>query len=184
VTNSPTRTPTPINIGNFVWHDLDADGIQDAGEYGLAGVQVQLWNSTKTQLIDSATTNASGFYVVQAPMSGNYRVRVLPPSGAQFAPKDVNDGNPSPDLRDSDVNPSGTDYGFTNIYSFAPNLISITTIDAGLINVPATPTLTLTPTRTPTLTPTRTPTLTPTRTPAPTTLQSLTPGAYLPITRR
>ncbi|MBK8420736.1 hypothetical protein [Candidatus Villigracilis saccharophilus] len=31
---SPTNTP--INIGNFVWDDLDQDGTQDAGEPGLA----------------------------------------------------------------------------------------------------------------------------------------------------
>src|SRR5581483_11424964 len=29
-TATPTRTPTPINVGNFVWEDLDADGQQDA----------------------------------------------------------------------------------------------------------------------------------------------------------
>ena len=57
-----TRTPTPINVGNFVWDDLDQDGRQDAGEPGLAGIVVQLWNSDKTQLIDSAVTNASGNY--------------------------------------------------------------------------------------------------------------------------
>ena len=45
-----TRTPTPINVGNFVWDDLDQDGRQDAGEPGLAGITVQLWNGTKTQL--------------------------------------------------------------------------------------------------------------------------------------
>ena len=48
-----TRTPTPINIGNFVWDDLDQDGTQDAGEPGLAGVSVQLWNAAKNQLINS-----------------------------------------------------------------------------------------------------------------------------------
>ena len=45
------RTPTPINVGNFVWHDLDHDGRQDAGEPGLAGITVQLWNGAKTQMI-------------------------------------------------------------------------------------------------------------------------------------
>ena len=49
-TPTPTRTPTPINVGNFVWDDLDGDGRQDAGEPGLAGITVQLWNSAKTQL--------------------------------------------------------------------------------------------------------------------------------------
>ena len=37
-----TRTPTPVNIGNFIWDDLDSDGIQDVGEPGLPGITVQL----------------------------------------------------------------------------------------------------------------------------------------------
>jgi hypothetical protein len=179
---TPTRTPTPVNVGNFIWHDLDADGLQDAGEYGLTGIQVQLWNSAKTQLIDTAFTNSSGIYSLQAPGPGNYRVRVLLPSGASFVSKDINDGGASPDQRDSDINPSGINAGFTDIYTFASNLISITTIDAGLSNVPATPTLTSTPTKTPTNTPTKTPTTTPANTP--TLVNGLSPRVTLPLVRR
>ena len=71
-----TRTPTPINVGNFVWDDLDADGRQDAGEPGLAGVTVQLWNAAKTQLVHSAVTNATGNYSLVAPTPGDYRVQI------------------------------------------------------------------------------------------------------------
>jgi hypothetical protein len=177
---TPTRTPTPINVGNLIWHDLDADGRQDAGEYGLTGVQVQLWNSSKTLLVDSAVTNSSGIYTLQAPTPGDYRVRVLLPSGSGFAPKD---NVAAGDQLDSDINPTGINFGFTDTYTFGSNLISITTIDTGLLNVPATPTLTLSPTRTPTstLTPTRTPTKTPTSTPLPIVLS---PRTFMPITRR
>lgn len=120
-TSTPTRTPTPINVGNFVWDDLDRDGLQDAGEPGLAGVTVQIWNSTKTQLIAQTATNASGIYSLKVSGPGNYRVRVLLPNPAldQFSPKDVNNGSASPDLSDSDINPSGTNAGFTDIYVFA-----------------------------------------------------------------
>ncbi|HYF64409.1 MAG TPA: SdrD B-like domain-containing protein [Herpetosiphonaceae bacterium] len=137
-----TRTPTPINVGNFVWSDTDGDGRQDAGEPGLSGVQVQLWNNTKTALIDTATTNASGLYSLTAPAPGTYRVRVLLPVSSIFSPKD----NASDDLTDSDINPSGADFGFTDGYVFGSNLISITTIDAGIRPPPGSPT----PTRTPT----------------------------------
>jgi protocatechuate 3,4-dioxygenase beta subunit len=175
-TPTPTRTPTPVNVGNFVWHDLDGDGIQDAGEPGVAGVTVQLWNSTKTQLIDSAVTNANGNYTVQAAGPGNYRVRViLPGGGASFSPK--NQG--LSDTTDSDINPSGVDLGFTDVYVFASNLISITSIDAGLRNV-STVTPTATATRTHTRTPipavTSTPVATATRTPTPTVMKGLTPA--------
>ncbi|MDO9087655.1 MAG: SdrD B-like domain-containing protein [Anaerolineaceae bacterium] len=126
-----TRTPTPINIGNFVWDDLDKDGRQDPGEPGLSGVTVQLWNSAKTQLIDSTTTNGSGIYTLVAPFPGNYRVRVvLPNIPDSFSPKD---NAAAGDLADSDINPDGTNFGFTDIFNIASNVISMTHIDAGII---------------------------------------------------
>ncbi len=33
---------TPASIGNFVWDDLNGNGIQDAGEPGIDGVEVTL----------------------------------------------------------------------------------------------------------------------------------------------
>jgi len=135
-TPTPTRTPTPVSVGNFVWHDLNRNGIQDSGEPGVGGVMVQLWNSSKTLLIGTTTTDGNGFYRLVAPGPGNYRVRVIPPAGASFSPI----GQGIDDLRDSDINPGGLNLGFTNTYTFASNLISITSIDAGLMNVVATAT--------------------------------------------
>ena len=140
---TPTRTPTPINIGNFVWDDLDRDGRQDAGEPGLANVTVQLWNSAKTVMYDDAVTNASGSYTVVAPLPGSYRVRiVLPGLADQFSPKDQAGGD---DTDDSDINPSGSNAGYTDILVIASNVISISSIDAGIMLF-----RTPTPTRTPT----------------------------------
>jgi len=136
-----TRTPTPINLGNFVWDDLDADGVQDAGEPGVAGVTVQLWNSARTSLIDSTLTNVSGIYTLVAPIPGDYHIRVLLSAGNQFTAKDQG----FDDTRDSDINSSGALSGFTDLISIAPNVISTTIYDAGII-VFKTPT----PTRTPT----------------------------------
>jgi hypothetical protein len=119
----------PINVGNFVWNDLDRDGVQDAGEPGLANVSVQLWNAARNQLLDSTTTNASGIYSLQAPGPGDYRVRVVLPSIADvFSPLDA----PPSDVTDSDIVPAGATIGFTNVYTFAPNVISINNIDGGI----------------------------------------------------
>ncbi|MBN8588617.1 MAG: hypothetical protein J0L94_09880, partial [Rhodothermia bacterium] len=52
--------PAPIEIGNRVWLDADNDGIQDAGEAGISGVQVQLIKGGTT--ISTATTDANGNY--------------------------------------------------------------------------------------------------------------------------
>lgn len=52
--------PAPIEVGNRVWLDSDADGIQDADETGIANVNVNLICGT-----DSATTStdANGNFV-------------------------------------------------------------------------------------------------------------------------
>ncbi|MGV6808626.1 MAG: SdrD B-like domain-containing protein [bacterium] len=55
--------PAPIEIGNRVWLDNDNDGVQDADEAGMAGVTVELRDSTGTTLLASATTDANGRYV-------------------------------------------------------------------------------------------------------------------------
>jgi hypothetical protein len=124
---------TPINVGNLVWNDLDADGIRDANEPGLGSVTVQLWNDPRTQLLDSAVTSAAGIYALQAPGPGNYRVRVvLPLISDTFSPKD----SAPDDTTDSDINPSGSFLGFTDTYVFPSNLISITSIDAGIVRAP------------------------------------------------
>jgi hypothetical protein len=122
-----------INVGNRVWSDSNGDGIQDSGEPGLAGVGVQLWNSTKTSLLDSDTTDSSGAYLLVAPSPGTYRVRViLPANTLGFSPRDEGGS----DTADSDIHPDGVDAGFTDVLNFPSNLVSITSIDAGIVPDP------------------------------------------------
>jgi hypothetical protein len=118
------------NIGNFVWRDLDRDGIQDAGEPGIAGVTVQLWNGARTQLLASTTTNADGNYTLQGPTSTALRIRALLPDGSlSFSPIDAG----GDETRDSDIIPSGIETGFTESFSLASNVTSIASIDAGMM---------------------------------------------------
>lgn len=56
----PLCDPAPIEIGNRIWVDTDKDGIQDAGESGLAGVQVQLYQGLT--FVTTVTTDANGNY--------------------------------------------------------------------------------------------------------------------------
>lgn len=121
-----------VVVGNFVWDDLNRDGKQDPGEPGVPNITVQLWNTTKTLILDSAITNANGAYTLVAPSAGSYRVRVVSPNASvSFSPKDAADGD---NLRDSDLNSSGENLGFTDVFLLAPNLVSISNIDAGLIS--------------------------------------------------
>jgi len=53
--------PAPIEIGNRVWLDSDNDGVQDAGEAGIAGVTVELRSGANT--LANATTDANGYYI-------------------------------------------------------------------------------------------------------------------------
>ncbi|MBZ0302303.1 MAG: carboxypeptidase regulatory-like domain-containing protein, partial [Anaerolineae bacterium] len=62
------------SIGDFVWHDLDADGVQDSGEPGVANVTVTLYDSTDTQVGAPTTTNGTGFYQFVNLQPGDYYV--------------------------------------------------------------------------------------------------------------
>jgi protocatechuate 3,4-dioxygenase beta subunit len=51
----------PMEIGDRVWWDFDGDGIQDAGEPGIAGVTVSLYDSSGA-LVATTLTDANGQY--------------------------------------------------------------------------------------------------------------------------
>ncbi|MCB9296617.1 MAG: hypothetical protein H6559_26410 [Lewinellaceae bacterium] len=48
-------------MGDFVWSDTDADGIQDAGEPGIGGVTVNL-RTAAARFLASTTTAPDGSY--------------------------------------------------------------------------------------------------------------------------
>jgi protocatechuate 3,4-dioxygenase beta subunit len=83
VASNTTETATSASIGDFVWADANGDGLQ-AGELGLAGVEVCVYQSDGTTLIGCDTTDASGAYRVFGLAAGSYVVRTNPdtyPSG-------------------------------------------------------------------------------------------------------
>lgn len=72
------------NILGRLWHDLDADGLAEAGEAGLNGVTVQLLNGSAT-VIATVTTSGNGNYAFPLLPAGIYTVRVVSstlPAGA------------------------------------------------------------------------------------------------------
>jgi uncharacterized repeat protein (TIGR01451 family) len=67
-------------IGDFVWYDGDGDGVQDAGEPGIEGVQVCATPQGGGAPL-CATTNENGSYLILAP-AGSYVVAPTnPPAG-------------------------------------------------------------------------------------------------------
>ena len=56
-----TGQVSPIEIGNRVWRDTNLNGIQDADEAGIAGVTLELVNSSNV-VVGTVTTDANGSY--------------------------------------------------------------------------------------------------------------------------
>ena len=67
--------PLVGSIGDRVWLDADADGNQDAGESGIAGVTVELLDGNGS-VIDTDTTDANGEYLFTGLVADNYTLRV------------------------------------------------------------------------------------------------------------
>jgi choice-of-anchor A domain-containing protein len=106
------------SIGDFVWFDIDNDGIQEVGETGIANATVILTfpdGTTKT-----TTTDANGAYSFANLAPGTYSVAFTTPSG--YFASAANQG--ADDTKDSD--PVS---GVTSVVLTAGQ--SNTTIDAG-----------------------------------------------------
>jgi hypothetical protein len=75
-------------IGDFVWDDKNRNGIQEAGEPGIAGVVVVMRNPTTLAEITRTTTDASGKYSFGGLCAGTYKIDVEEPAGFVFSPSD------------------------------------------------------------------------------------------------
>ena len=98
--NPVTATDQDAIIGNFVWDDLNGNGIQDPGEPGIAGVAVTLVrpNTDGTSQTYQTVTAANGHYTLSAPPSGDtgYTITFQIPTGmVATAPNQGTPGNDS-----------------------------------------------------------------------------------------
>jgi hypothetical protein len=99
----------PVTIGNMVWHDADADGIQDGDDSGgVGGVTIILENADGSALTDvnnnavaNQVTDASGMYEFENIRPGTYTMRVQPPGGWQFSDPDETGDDLDSDFSDT-----------------------------------------------------------------------------------
>jgi SdrD B-like domain/Cohesin domain len=68
--------PAPIEKGNYVWKDIDKDGVQDPGEPPIAGVNVSIV-SANCSILATTQTNAAGEYYFNSTL---FPALVLAPS--------------------------------------------------------------------------------------------------------
>ncbi len=113
------------SLGDYVWEDLDKDGIQDGDEPAIEGVVVNLYDPTDlTEAIRTTTTDATGFYEFTDLTPGDYQVEFVAPEGLGFtSPFQGTD----PAL-DSNADPMT---GFSDVVTLASGEHD-PTIDAGL----------------------------------------------------
>ncbi|WP_461205086.1 SdrD B-like domain-containing protein [Clostridium sp. DL1XJH146] len=104
------------SLGDFVWDDLDADGIQDSGEKGVNGATVELYKTSDlgTPFMTTTTstnplTSKTGFYEFTDLESGDYMVKFIKPDDTYWVSPD-NEG--ADDTKDSD---GDKDTGWTEI---------------------------------------------------------------------
>lgn len=92
-----------VAVGDFVWLDLNGNGIQDIGEPGVEGVSVALRDVWDDTIVDTDITDTSGSYSLSRISLGNsgYFIEFDLPSGYEFTL--ANQG--SDDELDSDANP-------------------------------------------------------------------------------
>lgn len=99
-----TTENCPVKIGDFVWEDIDEDGIQDAGEPGISGVTVRLSTpdgSGGFMDVDVAVSDDNGMYCFEV-QPGDYKLTFSKPTDDHIVTTQNAGTN---DARDSDIDP-------------------------------------------------------------------------------
>ena len=125
------------SLGDTVFLDSNADGVQNAGEAGIANVVVYLLDGSGNPILDSAgnpvsaTTDANGHYFFGELRPGNFQIEVVAPVGLDFTVQHAG----ADSALDSDVDPTT---GLSQVVTLVSEENNIT-LDAGLVNQPVDP---------------------------------------------
>ncbi|MCQ0969377.1 Ig-like domain-containing protein (plasmid) [Paracoccus sp. TK19116] len=116
--------PGIAKLGDFVFIDANKNGVQDAGEVGLAGVGVTLYAADGVTVLATTTTDANGKYMFHNLDAGSYVVGFMEADGFDFTTANV--GN---DAFDSDANATTGKTGIVTLAIGETNK----TVDAGVV---------------------------------------------------
>jgi hypothetical protein len=119
ISNRPLAT-----IGNLVFGDVNANGIQDALENGIPGVRVSLLDAAGNAL-STTSTDEAGEYLFMDLAPGDYQVKFDRPAEFRFSPRDQG----GDDAADSDAHRVT---GLTDVISLGANEVNVS-VDAGLV---------------------------------------------------
>jgi protocatechuate 3,4-dioxygenase beta subunit len=116
-------------LGNYVWNDLNKDGIQDTNEPGVAGVAVTLYNAANGAIVATVLTDAYGKYEFADIPAGTYQVGFTPPSNYVFTQNtDLLGTNQLTTVLNSDADSAS---GKTKSFMFEAGMVN-RNVDAGI----------------------------------------------------
>ncbi len=91
------------SLGDYVWNDLNKNGIQDADEPGIANVEVELLDNNNNSLAKT-TTDSNGKYQFDNLDNGDYQVKFTIPEDYVVTVQNAG----GDDAKDSDPDSDGT----------------------------------------------------------------------------
>ncbi|MDB6076197.1 MAG: putative Ig protein, partial [Verrucomicrobiaceae bacterium] len=114
-----------MGIGNLVWDDCNNNGLRDAGEAGLSGVDVTLYRDNDNNTRDAAdtlvftqTTGTGGAYAFTNIPPGTYYVKVVPPTS-----NPMTGGTPGTQDNRIDNDNNGSQPGALNSALYSPMIV-------------------------------------------------------------
>ncbi len=115
----PPPPPVMASLGDRIWYDADADGVQDAGESGINGVTVDLWLDDGDGIIDGGdtfigtqTTTGDGGYDFTGLAAGDYIVDVTDTGGVLAGFELISGTDPLVVVLGAGVNYIDADFGY------------------------------------------------------------------------
>jgi CshA-type fibril repeat protein len=95
-------------VGDRVWYDANKNGLQDAGENGVADVTVKLYFVGDSEPTETTKTSANGIYLFDNVAPADYYIVFTAPAAYT-----ITEANKGDDRKDSDADKSGRTDNFT-----------------------------------------------------------------------